>query len=105
MSHLDAAVVGAASNEVGGTPEIGRKELGAQKSGGGGEGGSVFNHGVDPQLRIIVNLGSMIQAASTENLRLPVGEDGREICLCFRSKGDCNRSFTRSHVPLRGHTQ
>ena len=79
--------------------------LGASQSGRGGEGGSVFNHGVNPQLRIIENLGSMTQAACTENFRLPVGADGREICLCFSSKGDCNRSCTRSHAPIRGHTQ
>ena len=50
--------------------------LGARQSGGGG---TVFNHGVNPQLRIIENLGSMTMAARTENLRLPVGADGREI--------------------------
>ena len=65
----------------------------------------IFNHGVDPQLRIIEHLGSMTQAARTENLRLPVGADGGEICLRFTSKGYCNRSCTRSHVPLRGHTR
>ena len=47
----------------------------------------------------------MTQAARTEKLRLPVGADGREICLRFSSKGDCNRSCTRSHAPLRGYTR
>ena len=44
-------------------------------------------------------------AARLENLRLPLGADGREICLRFSSKGDCNRSCTRSHAPLRGRTR
>ena len=43
--------------------------------------------------------------ARSENLRLPLGADGREICLRFSSNGDCNRSCTSSHAPLRGHTQ
>ena len=77
----------------------------ARQSGERGWGSSVFNHGVDPQLRIIENLGSMTQAAHTENLRLPVGANGREICLRFSSKGYCNRSCTRSHALLRGHTR
>ena len=46
-----------------------------------------------------------MQAARTENLRLPVGADGREICLRFSSKGECNRSCKRSHAPLRRHTR
>ena len=78
--------------------------LGAQKSGRGCGGGTVFNHGVDTQLRIIENIGSMTMVARMENLRLPVGADGREICLCFSSKGGCNRSCASSHAPLRGHT-
>ena len=62
--------------------------LGARKSGEGGGGGTVINHGVNPQLRIIENLGSMTLAARSEKLRLPLGADGKEICLCFSSKGD-----------------
>ena len=53
--------------------------LGARQSGRGGRGGTVFNHGVDPQLRIIENMGSMTMAARSKNLRLPLGADGREI--------------------------
>ena len=79
--------------------------FGARQSGGGCGGGTIFNHGIDPQLRIIENLGNMTFAARYENLRLPLGEDGREICLCFSSKRDCNISCTRSHAPLRGHNQ
>ena len=45
-----------------------RNGLGARKSGRGGGGGTVFNHGVDPQLRIIENLGSMTMSAHLENL-------------------------------------
>ena len=37
--------------------------FGARQSGRGGGGGTIFNHGVDPQLRIIENLGSMKLAA------------------------------------------
>ena len=32
-------------------------------------------------------------------------DDGREICLRYISKGECDRSCTRSHAPLRGHTR
>ena len=53
--------------------------FGTQQGGRGVGEGTVFNHGVDPQMRIIGNLGIMTQAAHTENLRLPVGADGREI--------------------------
>ena len=45
----------------------------------------------------------MTQAACTEILRLPIGADGRDICLWFISKGECNRSCTRSHAPLHRH--
>ena len=79
--------------------------LGERKSGRGVGGGSVFNHGVDPQLQIIENMGSMTQAARTEKLCLPVGADGRDISLRFSSKDDCNRSCMSSHAPLRGHTR
>ena len=89
--------------------EEGRRKLdgngfGAQQCGRGVGEVTVFNHGVDPQLRIIENLVSMTQAARTENLRLPMGAYGKEICLQFISKGDCNRSCTRSRAPLHGHT-
>ena len=40
-----------------------------------------------------------------ENLHLPLGADGREVCLRFFSKGDCDRSCTRSHAPLRGNVR
>ena len=62
--------------------------LGARKSGRGGGGGIIFNHRVDPQLRIIDNLDSMTMVARSENLRLPLGVDGREICLRLSSKED-----------------
>ena len=104
MAHLGAGVGGAVSTKGGETPEIGRKRIGSTAKRWGGKVGTVFNHGVDPQLWTIENLGSMTQVARTENLRLPVGADGREICLCFISKGNCNRSCMRSHAPLRGHT-
>ena len=69
--------------------EEGRRKLdgngfGARKSGGGC---IIFNHGVDPHLQIIESLGSMTLVARLENLRLPLGADGREICLHFSSKG------------------
>ena len=79
--------------------------IGARQVGRGVGEGPVFNHGVDPQLRISEYFGIMTQAAHTENLCLPVGSDGREICLRFRSKGECNRYCTLSHAPLRGHTR
>ena len=63
------------------------------------------NHGVDPQLRISQNLVIITKFAHQENLRLPMGADGREICLRYISKGDCDRSCTRSHAPLREHTR
>ena len=88
--------------------EEGRREseengTGAQQGGRGVVEGAVFNHGVDPQLRISENLGILTQVARSENIRLPVGVDGRDICLQYISKVECNRSCTRSHVPLRGH--
>ena len=79
--------------------------LGARQGGRGVGEGTVFNHGVDLRLWISENLGLMTQEAGTENLRLHVGADGREICLRFSSKGYCNRSCTRSHAPLRGNTR
>ena len=53
--------------------------LGSRQSSGGGGGGTIFKHGVNPQLRILENLGSMTMTARLENLRLPLGADGREI--------------------------
>ena len=44
------------------------KMFGAQQGDRGVGDGTVFKHGVDPQLQIIENLGSMPQAAHTENL-------------------------------------
>ena len=60
--------------------------IGARQCGRGVGDGTVFNHGVDPQLRISEKLGLITQAEHSENLRLPVGADGRVICLRFRSK-------------------
>ena len=51
--------------------------IGAQQGGRGVVEGTVYNHGVDLQLRISENLGIMTQATRTENLCLPVGADGR----------------------------
>ena len=79
--------------------------FGARQSGGGGRGGTIFNHGIDPQLRIIENMGNMTLAARFENLRIPLTADGREICLRFSSKGECVRTCMRSHAPLRGHNR
>ena len=76
----------------------------ARQSAGVGWVGIVFNRGIDPLLQIIEFMGCMTQVARMENLRLPVGEDGREICLWFSSKGDCNRSCMRYQSPLRGNT-
>ena len=50
-------------------------------SGGVGGQDSVHNIGVDPHLRIMDKLGEITAAASSENLRCPLMEDGREICL------------------------
>ena len=74
------------------------QEEGRRKSEGTGNGAR--NHGVDPQLRIRKNLGILTQVAHQENLRLPMGANGREICLRYISKGECDRSCTRSHAPL-----
>ena len=104
MAHLGAGVGGAVSTKGGETPEIGRKRIGSTAKRWGGKVGTVFNHGVDPQLQIIENMGNMTQAERTEKLCLPVGADGRDISLRFRSKDDCNRSCMSSHAPLRGHT-
>ena len=46
-------------------------------------------------------LGEMTPAAHSEKPRIPLAADGREICIHFLSKGDCIRSCTRSHAPVR----
>ena len=79
--------------------------MGARPSGGGGGIDTVFNHGVDLQLRIMERLGDMTGAVLLEKIRIPLAADGREICLLFLSKGDCIRSCTRSHAPMRGHNR
>ena len=66
--------------------------MGARPSGGGGGRDAVFNHGVEMQLGIMERLGDMTGAARSENLRIPLATDGREICLRFLSKEDCIRS-------------
>ena len=93
MDDINAGVGEATSTQVGGTPEV------------GGQGTGARNHGVDLQLRISENLGILTQVARSENLRLPMGEDGREICLRYISKGECDRSCTRSHATLCRHTR
>ena len=44
-----------------------------------GTGNGARNHGVEPQLCISENLGIITKFAREENLRLPMGDDGREI--------------------------
>ena len=68
-----------------------QKEEGRQKSDGHGMGArpssglgghdAIFNHGIEPQLQIMEILGDMTGAARSENLRIPLAADGREICL------------------------
>ena len=77
--------------------------MGASTSGGGGGRDVVFNHILDPQLRIMERLGDMTVAERSEKLRIPSAADGREIFLRFLSKGDYIRSYTLSHAPVRGH--
>ena len=79
--------------------------MGARSSGGGGGCDAIFNHGIDPHLYIMERLGDMTGDARLENLRIPFETDGREICLHLLSKGDCVRSCTRLHAPVRGHNQ
>ena len=74
-------------------------------SGGGGGRDEVFNHRIDPQLRIMERLGYMTGAARSEKLSILLAADGREICLHFLSKGDRIRSCMRSHGPMQGHNQ
>ena len=77
-----------------------RHRMVAIPSGSGGGRDAVFNHGVDPQLRIMERLRDMTVAARLENLHIPLAVDGRDICIHFLSKGDCIRSCTRLHVPV-----
>ena len=72
-----------------------RHRIGARPISGGGGRDAVFNHKVDPQLRIIERLRYMMAAARSEKLRNPLAADGREICLHFISKGYCIRSYMR----------
>ena len=53
----------------------------ASLSGGGGGCDAIFNHGIDPQLRIMERLGDMTGAARSENLRITLAVDVREIYL------------------------
>ena len=76
--------------------------IGATLSGGGSGRDAVFNHGVYPQMRIMERLGYMTAEERSENLRIPLEEDGREIFLRFLSKGYYIRSCTRSYAPVRG---
>ena len=55
------------------------REEGRRKS--EGNGNRARNHGVDLQLRIREKLGILTNFARSENLRLPVGTNGRKICL------------------------
>ena len=79
------------------------REEGRQKLEGNGNGAR--NHGIDLQLRISENLGILTQVERSENLRLPLGADGREICLRYILKGERDRSCALSHAPLHGHTR
>ena len=79
------------------------REEGRRKSERNGNGAR--NHGVDLQLRISKNLSILTQEARQENLCLPMGADGRYICLRYISKVDCDRSSTSYHAPLQGHTR
>ena len=74
-------------------------------SGGGGGRDTIFNHGIDPQLRIMERLGEMTGAAHLEKLLTPLAADCREICLHFISKEDCVISCTRLHAPVRKYNQ
>ena len=75
--------------------------MGARTSGRRDIRDAIFNHRIDPQLRIMERIGDMIGAARSENLRIPLAADGRDICLHFFSKVDSVRSCTRSHAPVQ----
>ena len=60
--------------------------FGGRPSGGGGRCNTIFNHGIDLQLQIMERLGDMTGASRSEKLRIPLAEDGRDICLRFISK-------------------
>ena len=53
--------------------------FGARPIGGGGGCGAIFNHRIDPQLQIMDRMGDMTVVARSENLRIPLAADGREI--------------------------
>ena len=74
------------------------REEGRRKSVGHGTGAR--NHGVDLQLWISKKIGILAQVTRSENLCLPMGADGRDICLRYISKVECDRSCTRYHAPL-----
>ena len=74
--------------------------FGERPSGEGGGRNAIFNHGIDPQLRIMERLGDMKGAVRSKNLRIPLAADGRDIYLCFSSKRDCVISCTRSNAPV-----
>ena len=69
-----------------GRQKLDRNGFGARTSGGGVVCDAIFNHSIDPQLQIMERLGDMTVAARSENLRIPLEADGREISLCFSSK-------------------
>ena len=64
-----------------------RHGSGSRMSGGGSGRDLVHNIGLDPQLRFMMKLGEITAAAHSENLRCPLAANGREICLCYHSKG------------------
>ena len=82
-----------------------RHGMGARPSSGGGGCDTVFKHKINPQLQIMERLGDMTVAACSENLRIPLAADVREICLLFLSKGDCIISYTRAHALVKVHNQ
>ena len=53
--------------------------MGARPSDRGGGRDTLFNYGIDLQLRIMEILGDITGAARSENLLIPLAADGREI--------------------------